>query len=113
MPSSLPHQTVDFAHSSERTFARLLDFYDVAWDYEPTTFVLDTDDEGQVRTAFTPDFYLPEYDIYIEITTLRQSLVTKKNRKMRKLRQAYPEVTAIILYQRDYQQLIQKYQIAS
>ena len=85
----------------------------MAWDYEPTTFVLRRDDHGRVTNAFTPDFYLPDYDIYIEITTLRQALVTKKNRKLRQLQQTYPSVAAIILYQRDYQRLIQKYRLAS
>ena len=91
----------------------MLDFYDVGWEYEPTTFVLRRDSRGRVTNAFTPDFYLPHYDIYIEITTLRQALVTKKNRKLRQLRHAYPEVTAMILYQRDYERLIQKYRLAS
>jgi hypothetical protein len=84
----------------------------VAWEYEPTTFVLARDADGKVAKAFTPDFYLVEYDIYIEITTLRQALVTKKNRKLRQLRSAYPEVSATILYQRDYASLIQKYRLA-
>lgn len=109
----LPHQSIDFAHESEQRFAQLLDFYDVAWLYEPTTFVLHRDRSGQVSNAFTPDFYLPQYDIYIEITTLKQALVTKKNRKLRQLRQVYPDITAIILYQRDYKRLIQKYRLAN
>lgn len=82
------------------------------WEYEPTTFVLNRDGEGRVSNAFTPDFYLPDYDVYIEITTLRQALVTKKNRKLRQLRNAYPGVVATILYQRDYVSLIQKYGLA-
>ena len=32
--------TVRFAHESEEEFARLLDFYGVAWQYEPRTFTL-------------------------------------------------------------------------
>ena len=51
---------------------------------------------------FTPDFFLPEFDLYIEITTLNQKLVTKKNRKVRRLRERYPEITCKIFYQRDY-----------
>ena len=46
-----------------------------------------------VLQRFTPDFFLPEYDLYIEITTLNQKLVTKKNRKVRRLRERYPEIT--------------------
>ena len=58
---------------------------------------------------FTPDFYLPEFDLYIEITTLNQKLVTKKNRKVRRLRERYPEITCKIFYQRDYLSLVTKY----
>ena len=70
-----------FAHNSERQFAKLLDFYNIAWEYEPRTFALARDRDGRPSQAFTPDFYLPAYDVYIEITTLNQKLVTKKNRK--------------------------------
>jgi hypothetical protein len=100
---------VRFAHNSERQFAKLLDFYAIAWDYEPRTFVLDRDSQGNPAQAFTPDFYLPAYDLYIEITTLNQKLVTKKNRKARRLVEMYPEVSIRVLYQRDYLQLLVKY----
>jgi hypothetical protein len=109
IPELLPHEEVRFAHNSERQFAKLLDFYAIAWDYEPRTFVLDRDREGNPAQAFTPDFYLPAYDLYIEITTLNQRLVTKKNRKARRLVELYPEVSVRVLYQRDYLQLLVKY----
>ena len=96
----LPHALVGFAHDSERRFAAMLDFYGVEWQYEPRTFVLD-EDAGSVRCAFTPDFYLPAFDLYVELTTLRQKLVTKKNRKVRQLRERYPDVHLRVLYQRD------------
>jgi hypothetical protein len=105
----LPHQRAPFAHRSERQFAQLLDFYGVAWEYEPRTFVLDEDADGNPKAAFSPDFYLPAYDLYIEVTTLDQRLVTKKNRKVRELRERYPEVRIKILYQRDYLALLVKY----
>ena len=98
-----------FAHNSERQFAKLLDFYAIAWDYEPRTFVLQRDNDGNPEQAFTPDFYLPAYDLYIEITTLNQKLVTKKNRKARRLVELYPDVQIKVLYQRDYLQLLVKY----
>ncbi|HXY94454.1 MAG TPA: hypothetical protein VEP49_18395 [Acidimicrobiia bacterium] len=98
-----------FAHNSERQFAKLLDFYNIAWDYEPRTFVLQTDREGNPQQAFTPDFYLPSYDLYIEITTLNQKLVTKKNRKARRVQELYPHVHVRVLYQRDYLHLLVKY----
>jgi hypothetical protein len=100
---------VRFAHNSERQFAKLLDFYAISWDYEPRTFVLQRDNDGNPEQAFTPDFYLPAYDLYIEITTLNQKLVTKKNRKARQLVELYPDVQIKVLYQRDYLQLLVKY----
>jgi hypothetical protein len=105
----LPHEQVRFAHNSERQFAKLLDFYDIAWEYEPRTFVLERDREGNPSQAFSPDFYLPLYDVYIEITTLNQKLVTKKNRKARRLVEQHPEINIRVLYQRDYLHLLVKY----
>ena len=98
-----------FAHNSERQFAKLLDFYAIEWEYEPRTFVLERDRDGNPAQAFTPDFYLPAYDLYIEITTLNQKLVTKKNRKARRLAELYPDVQIKVLYQRDYLHLLVKY----
>jgi len=106
---TLPHELVRFAHNSERQFAKLLDFYSIVWEYEPKTFTLETDREGNPMQAFTPDFYLPAYDLYIEITTLNQRLVTKKNRKARRLRELEPDVQIKIMYQRDYLHLLAKY----
>jgi hypothetical protein len=100
---------VRFAHNSERQFAKLLDFYAIEWQYEPRTFVLERDRDGNSVQAFSPDFYLPAYDLYIEITTLNQKLVTKKNRKARRLVELHPEVKIKVLYQRDYLQLLVKY----
>jgi DNA-binding transcriptional MerR regulator len=105
----LPHEQVRFAHNSERQFAKLLDFYNIEWQYEPRTFTLEHDREGRPVQAFTPDFYLPAYDLYIEITTLNQKLVTKKNRKARRLVELHPEVQIKVLYQRDYLNLLVKY----
>jgi hypothetical protein len=108
--SPLPHEGVEFAHNAERQLAKLLDFYGVTWEYEPRTFVLDVDEAtGTVTRAFTPDFYLPAQDLYIEITTLRQDLVTKKNGKLRRLRELHPEVHVRMIYQRDYLGLLVKY----
>ena len=105
----LPHERAAFAHNSERQLAKLLDFYGIEWEYEPRTFTLDTDGAGNPTHAFTPDFYLPAYDLYVEITTLSQKLVTKKNRKVRRLQELYPGVRIRILYQRDYVNLLVKY----
>lgn len=98
-----------FAHNSERQFATLLDFYLIDWEYEPTTFDIQWGREGVPTQRFSPDFYLPSFDLYIEITTLNQKLVTKKNRKVRRLMALYPDVKCKVLYQRDYLQLLIKY----
>jgi hypoxanthine phosphoribosyltransferase len=105
----LPHELIRFAHNSERQFAKLLDFYGIVWEYEPRTFTLETDRNGRPVQAFSPDFYLPAYDLYIEITTLNQKLVTKKNRKARRLVEQHPEIRVRVLYQRDYLHLLVKY----
>ena len=98
-----------FAHDSEAELARVLDFYQVAWRYEPDVFPISWSPSGAVVESFAPDFYLPELDIYVELTTLRQSLVRKKNRKLRLLRQLYPDVRIKLLYMRDFQALMVKY----
>jgi hypothetical protein len=87
----------------------LLDFYGVAWEYESRTFVLEEDESGRTLVAFTPDFYLPAHDVYLEITTLDQRLVTRKHRKLRRLRELHPEVKVKLLYRRDYLALRAKY----
>jgi hypothetical protein len=104
-----PADQITFAHNSERQFARLLDFYRVEWEYEPTAFPIEWDAAGQPVQHFRPDFYLPTFGLYIEITTLNQRLVTKKNRKVRRLRELYPDVRIKVLYQRDYLSLLAKY----
>jgi cytidylate kinase len=101
-----------FSHSSEQIFASLLDFYRIAWEYEPRTFPLQDDGHGNITESFTPDFYLPESNTYIELTTMKQSLVTKKNRKIRRLRELYPDVQIQVFYQKDMQDLVLKYGLA-
>ncbi len=81
-----------FSHPLEEEFARILDYYGIAWEYEPRTFPLQWDEAGNVTEAFTPDFYFPEQDLYVELTTLRPSLATHKNRKLRRMKELYPEI---------------------
>jgi hypothetical protein len=100
---------IAFGHPSEELFANLLDFYRIAWEYEPRSFPLQWDKDGKVIEAFTPDFYLPEFDLYVELTTMRQTLVTRKNRKVKLLRAIYPHVNIQVFYQKDFQDLIFKY----
>jgi hypothetical protein len=100
-----------FANEAERECAKVLDFYRVPWDYEPRTFVLEQDADGRVTEAFTPDFYLPEQELYLEITVMKQRLVTRKNRKLRKLRDRYPDVQVKLFYKRDIERLAQRYRL--
>jgi hypothetical protein len=97
-----------FANRSELDCAKILDYYGVRWDYEPQSFVLERDTTGRVLSAFTPDFYLPEQDLFIEVTVMKQSLVTKKNRKLRELRRLYPHVRVKLFYQHDMKRLAQR-----
>lgn len=101
---------VDFHHASEAEFARLLSYYGIEWEYEPHQFPLQWH-EGRPTEMFSPDFYLPEYDLHIELTTMRQALVRRKNRKLRLLRALYPEVNVKLLYRRDYQRLLERFGI--
>ncbi len=98
-----------FVHPSEAELARVLDFYRIRWQYEPKSFPLAWDEAGNVTEAFTPDFYLPDLDLYLELTTLKQSLVTDKNRKIRKFRELYPDIRLKVFYGRDFRRLVQKY----
>jgi hypothetical protein len=103
------HDLPRFANPAELEYARILEWYGVPWLYEPRTFVLARDEEGRVTEAFTPDFYLPEQDLYLEVTVMKQSLVTRKNRKLRKLRLLYPEIKIKLFYERDFQRLSRHY----
>ncbi|MBA2700554.1 MAG: hypothetical protein H0U58_02490 [Chloroflexi bacterium] len=98
-----------FAHASEAEMARILDFYAVRWSYEPDIFPILWNTDGDVVESFSPDFYLPELELYLEMTTLRQKLVRKKNRKLRRLRELYPDVRIKLFYGRDFRALMLKY----
>ena len=98
-----------FANPAELEYATVLDWYGIPWLYEPTTFVLERDEEGRVTEAFSPDFYLPDQDLYLEVTVMKQSLVTRKNRKLRKLRALYPDVKIKLFYERDFERLAARY----
>lgn len=111
-----PHPPLDeisFAHASERVAAEILDFYRIVWYYEPTTFPIEWDAKGNVIASFSPDFYLPDFDLYIELTTMSQKLVTKKNRKVRRLKELYPDVNIKIFYQKDFRLLLARFGMSS
>ncbi len=100
-----------FAHPTEEAFARILDYYGIEWEYEPRLFVLERDEEGEIADAFRPDFYLPGEDLYVELTTVRPSQVTDKNRKLRQLRERYPDVNVKLFKRRDVRDLMIKYRL--
>jgi hypothetical protein len=100
-----------FANESERAFARLLDFYRLGWSYEPRSFDLSWDESGRVTERFTPDFYIPDLDLYVEVTRMKQSLATRKNRKLRRVRELYPDVQVKLLNDRDFRELLAKYDL--
>ena len=101
-------RSVTFAHPSEEEFANILDFYNIEWVYEPRSFSLAWEGD-RVKEMFTPDFYLPALDLYVELTTLKQSLVTEKNRKLRHLMELYPEIKITLLYKKDFDRLLAKF----
>lgn len=98
-----------FSHPIEAEFAQILNYYHIPWEYEPHTFALEQDATGNVTEAFTPDFYLPEQDLYVELTTLRPKLITKKNRKLRRLQELYPHVNIQLWKRSDIRALMIKF----
>ena len=108
---SQPDNSPAFAHEIEAEFARILDYYGIEWEYEPRTFALEWDDEGNVTKAFSPDFYLPGQDRYIELTTMRPKLITKKNKKIRRMEELYPEIDVKLFKRSDLRQMMIKYDI--
>ena len=100
-----------FANKSEEECALILDYYCIPWMYEPRTFVLERDESGNVTEAFTPDFYLPEWDLFVELTTMKQAHVTKKNMKIRKIREKFPQINIKLFYKKDFLKLAQKYDL--
>jgi hypothetical protein len=112
-PDHPPLDQIAFAHASERVAAQILDFYRIRWQYEPRTFPIEWDGQGRVISSFSPDFYLIDFDVYIELTTMSQKLVTKKNRKVRRLKELYPEVNVKVFYQKDFRRLLARFGVPS
>ncbi len=98
-----------FSHQVEAEFAHILDFYGIPWEYEPRTFVLTRDGDGRVREAFSPDFYLPDQDLYVELTTMLPNQIRHKNRKLKRLRELYPEINIKLFKRGDIRNLLLKF----
>jgi hypothetical protein len=110
-PARSPAALVRFAHPSERLFASLLDAHGVRWEYEPVEFALRWDRCGTPVAGFRPDFWLPDHGCFVELTTADQRLVTRKNGKVRRMRELYPEVDVVVVYQRDFLDLLSRHGI--
>lgn len=104
----VPRDQIVFSHPSEEEFARVLDFYGIEWRYEPTTFPLEWDQEGHLLEAFSPDFYLVQQELYVELTTLRSKLMRFKHRKIRRLKELYPEINIRLWSRKDFIRLLER-----
>lgn len=109
--SDTKNDTIAFVHPIEAEFARILDYYGIEWEYEPHTFALEWDEEGNVTRAFSPDFYLPQQELYVELTTMRPKLITKKNRKIRRLQELHPDINIKLFKRSDLRDMMIKYGI--
>lgn len=98
-----------FVHPIEEAFARILDYYGVEWEYEPRTFPLEWDENGKVTVAFTPDFYLPQQDLYVELTTLRPKLTQRKNWKLKKIQELYPGINIKLFKRRELRNMMLRF----
>lgn len=98
-----------FIHPIEEVFSRILDYYGVTWEYEPRTFPLTWDMEGNVVEAFKPDFYLPQQKLYVELTTLRPKLTGKKNRKLKKIKEMYPDINIKLFKRRELRNMMVRF----
>lgn len=98
-----------FVNQFEEAFARILDYYHIRWEYEPRTFDLAWDEAGAVTVAFTPDFYLPDEDLYVELTTLRPKLMRQKNAKLRHMAELYPDIKIKLFKRQDLRDMMIKY----
>jgi cytidylate kinase len=112
---SIDHQTdvPVFKNPSEADFAKILDMYQIDWKYEPKTFPVEWDAEGNVTLAFSPDFYLTKFNTYLELTTMSQKYVTQKNKKMKKMRELYPGTNVKIIYKKDFYSLIDRFRVGN
>lgn len=105
------YKDISFANESEKEFVKILDFYGIKWLYEPKTFPIGWESDGSPNASFTPDFYLNDYDLYIELTTLNQKLITKKNKKLKLIKELYPDINIKLFYKKDFESLLFSKQI--
>lgn len=104
-------KTVVFKNASEEEFAQILDMHNIEWEYEPRTFPIKWDTEGNITLAFRPDFYLPRFDTYIELTTMEQKYVSDKKKKVQLLKKLYPGTNINIVFKNDFYSLVNRFGI--
>jgi len=92
-------KTIYFYSRWEANVARLFNYFGIKWIFQPKTFDL-------VSQNYTPDFYLPDYNIYIEVKNFLWKYSKIRDRKFRKL---YPDIKLILLLKKDYLELEKKY----
>jgi hypothetical protein len=100
---------IEFVHPIEAEFAKILNYYGIEWEYEPHTFKLEWDEHGNVTKAFSPDFYLPQQNLYVELTTMRPKLITQKNKKIRRLKELLPDINIKLFKRSDLRDMMIKY----
>ncbi|WP_312712630.1 cytidylate kinase family protein [Proteiniclasticum ruminis] len=108
-PEASKNGSVIFKNTSEEEFAKVLDLYDFEWDYEPRTFPLEWDLEGNITKAFSPDFYLPKFDTYIELTVMNQKYTQDKKKKLSLMKKLYPKINVSIVYKNEFHNLLERF----
>lgn len=109
-PAMVPvEKPVVYKNPSEEEFAKILNLYELKWEYEPRTFPIKWDAEGNIIQAFSPDFYLPDFDTYIELTIMNQKYTSVKKKKVELLKKLYPGININIVFKEDYHNLIKRF----
>ena len=103
-------ETPRFAHPVERALSGVLDELGVRWRYEPHTFVLGRHPSGSVSAAFTPDFYLPDLDLYLECSVARTGLLRRKRRKIEATQRRYGVVVHLVR-RSDFETLVRRWSL--
>ncbi len=83
----------------EANYARLLNFQGMRWVHQPQTFRLK-------KQNYTPDFYLPEQDKFIEIKNFLSDYSKNRDEEFRKL---YPNLRLDLILKKDYLKLQEKF----
>jgi hypothetical protein len=91
-----------FVTPEEERFERMLRKHSIPWEYEShlITFALDPK-IGVADAGFNPDFYLPEWDIYVELTGGGAASMRKKRSKIRRAVDLYPYLRIRLLDEGD------------